>query len=157
MRKIPSHFLRLSVQLLIFLVLSSCGDIPGGALNEAGSPLLVNGASRAAASTDDSSPPVVVLPLALTEGAIIKAGGAVLLGMVDPKSEETDIWFEWGSDPALNGVRRSARQLVHSGKGIQPISYELSGLQSGAIYYFRIVASNSSGKREGKVKSFTPR
>jgi predicted phage tail protein len=99
---------------------------------------------------------MAVTPLALTEEAVIKAGGAVLLGVVDPKNEETDVWFEWGNDTALTGVRSSARQLVHSGTGIQPISYELSGLQSGAKYYFRIVALNSLGRSEGKVKSFTP-
>lgn len=118
--------------------------------------MLVNGAGRIATPGDDFSQPMAVTPLALTDEAVVKVGGAVLLGLVDPKTEETDVWFEWGKDPALTEVRSSARQLVHYGTGIQPISYELSGLQSGATYYFRIVAFSSLGKSEGKVKSFNP-
>jgi hypothetical protein len=157
LRKVLSHFLRLSVLLLISLVFFSCGDIPDEALNEAISSVLVNGAGQSATPSDSSSQPVAVLPLVVTKEAVLRAGGAVLRGMVDPKSKETEVWFEWGNDPALIEVRRSARQLVHSGTGIQTISYQLSGLQRGANYYYRIVASNPSGRGEGKVKTFTSR
>jgi phosphodiesterase/alkaline phosphatase D-like protein len=155
LRKVLSHFLKLSVLLLTFLVFSSCGDIPDEALNNEGSSVLVNGTGRAATASVNSSQPPAVLPPVVTEEAVVKAGGAVLLGMVNPKTEETDVWFEWGNDPVLAEVRRSARQLVHT--DIQTISYELSGLQRGANYYFRIVASNPSGTSEVKVKTFTSR
>lgn len=156
MRKVLSHFLKLPVLLLTFLVFSSCGDIPDESLNEASAPVLVNGAGQSATPSDNSSSSVAVIPMVVTKEAVVRAGGAVLRGMVDPKSEETDVWFEWGYDPALTEVRRSARQLVHSGTGIQTISYVLSGLQRDANYYYRIVASNPSGTSEGQVETFTP-
>jgi hypothetical protein len=117
LRKVLSHFLKLSVLLLTFLVFSSCGDIPDEALNNEGSSVLVNGTGRAATASVNSSQPPAVLPPVVTEEAVVKAGGAVLLGMVDPKTEETDVWFEWGNDPVLveggQKKREAARACRH--------------------------------------------
>jgi hypothetical protein len=152
MRKFSLCCYAQSLLVTLVLILSSCGVTPSGGLDETVSPAASKKADSPVTSSNDSA--LSVLPSAFTEKAVVTLEGAVLLGLVKPKSEETDVWFEWGTDPALEDARRSAVQRVHPGSALRP-SYETGRLQGGVTYYYRIVASSTSGRAEGEVKSFT--
>ena len=79
---------------------------------------------------------------------------ATLNGDVDPKGLATEAWFEWGTDPALNGFTTTAHQPVGSGTVPVPVDCAVLNLSPGTIYYFRVAASNSEGTSRGTIENF---
>ena len=80
---------------------------------------------------------------------------AVMNGTVNPRGLTTDAWFEWGTDPNLNGYTTTAKQAKGSGAAPTSISQTLTGLTPGTTYYFRVVAQNTVGTSKGTIVSFT--
>ena len=78
--------------------------------------------------------------------------GATLAGTVNPRSSPTTYWFEYGTSVSLGS--RSIEQSVGSGSSDVAASLFISGLQSFATYYYRIVAKNSFGTVFGEMKTF---
>jgi hypothetical protein len=102
--------------------------MPSGGPAETVSPATSNGTSNPEIPSKDPSPPLSILPSVFTKQVVITAEGAVLLAMVNPKSEETDVWFEWGYDPAIEEARRGEAQRVHPDNAIRPISYKTGNI-----------------------------
>ncbi len=93
-------------------------------------------------------PPAVVqtLPavnLSLTNGVF----RATLQGTVNPKGQNTEAWFEWGS--GTNYSYRTEGISLGSGSSALAVSNILTGAWSGEINHFRAVASNALGVTTG--------
>lgn len=95
---------------------------------------------------------------AVTTLAVTSVGAttATLNGNVTPNGLATTALFEWGTDPSMTIYSNTTTQLLGSGVISQAASAPLSGLSSGATFYFRVVASNSSGTNKGSTAGFTP-
>ncbi len=79
---------------------------------------------------------------------------ATLRGEVDPNGEDTDAWFEWGTNSS-NLTHDTSWQDVGSGSSDIDFSDTIYGLDEDTTYYYRAVAENDNGKDFGNVKSFT--
>ena len=80
---------------------------------------------------------------------------AVLNGSLTPNGTAADAWFEIGINPNLASYDNTAIQTLPAGTTSQPIFASRSGLTPGTTYYFRVVASDGSGREEGEILNFT--
>lgn len=92
-----------------------------------------------------------------TEGVPAPSGeAATLKADVDPNGQATTYQFEYGTE---SGVYTKTVPAVaeSAGSGYEPkaVSYEVTGLTKNTTYYFRVTASNASGKANGAEKSFS--
>ena len=74
-----------------------------------------------------------------------------LVGRVNPNGQNTDAWFEWGTDSSLSHHSQSLIQSLGSGSTAQTVTATLSGLNHRTTYYFRVAASNIAGTGQGKI------
>jgi phosphodiesterase/alkaline phosphatase D-like protein len=77
---------------------------------------------------------------------------ATLNGQVNPNGFATTYWFEYGTSQSLGAT--VGNQSMGSGISSQNVSYNLSGLNSSATYYFRVSAQNQYGTSQGQILSF---
>jgi len=82
----------------------------------------------------------------------ISANSAVLNGSVTVGSDETVVWFEWGTNTEYGNI--AGPTVVPGNNGNNYISAALSGLP-GNIYHYRIVAANDFGIIYGNDQVFT--
>jgi len=101
---------------------------------------------------DSSSPPTPVVVTGSATG--ITNVGATLNGTVNPNGLATEAWFEWGTSATLATFDNTAKQPFAAGTTVQAVTAPLSGLTVGTTYYFRLVASNSSGVSKGTIGNF---
>jgi hypothetical protein len=95
-------------------------------------------------------------PRATTGAATsIRNHSAVLNGSVTPNGADTTWYFEYGTTTAY-GTRTPAR-TVNRGQGTRSVSATITGLSSGTLYHYRLVASNSAGTTAGVDRTFTTR
>lgn len=86
-------------------------------------------------------------------GAVTRAAAghttttATLNGAANPNGSATTVWFEYG--PSLGYGTRTPVANIGSGTNAIPLSETLTGLDPGASYHFRVVASNSFGVVQG--------
>jgi TonB-dependent SusC/RagA subfamily outer membrane receptor len=94
------------------------------------------------------------LPVAVTRPATnIRKNSATLNGTVNASDLSTTVTFEYGTTPG-HGVTISAAQGSVSGNIPVLVSADITGLQAGVTYYFRVVASNSLAKTTGADVTF---
>ena len=95
------------------------------------------------------------VPPDVTTGAAssITASAATLNGTVDPNSRATTFYFEYGTSTSYG--TKTATKSAGSAASAQSESAGISGLQTGRVYHFRIVASSDAGTTTGKDASFT--
>jgi len=93
-------------------------------------------------------------PLAVT-GAASATGtrAATLTGRVNPVGAETSYRFEYGLDQAYGS--QTTPQSAGAGPTAQPVSADVSALQPGTTYHYRLVASRDGVDRPGDDMSFT--
>lgn len=82
----------------------------------------------------------------------VSQSNAVLSGAVNSNGNFTNVWFEYGPTQALGTV--VGQQSFGSGVFNNNFTYTLVNLQSNVTYYYRAVASNSSGTSYGSIVSF---
>jgi hypothetical protein len=99
-----------------------------------------------------------VKPLVTTFPAFALAGGtqALVGGKVDAENSATKFWIEYGSDQNY-GASIPLNQEGDADAGNDPVfvTQKLSGLQPGATYHYRLIASNSVGTVQGNDYTFT--
>lgn len=79
---------------------------------------------------------------------------ATLNGIVNPQGDATTYYFKYGTFfAALN----DSTDAQDAGSGTDPVevSADITGLNSGQIYYFKLIASNTSGTNSGSTLNFT--
>jgi len=77
---------------------------------------------------------------------------AVLNGTILPNGLSTSAWFEWFADRGPTNV--TPLTAVGSGAMNVPLSTRLPGIQPGAVYHYRAVATNTVGLFVGAIKQF---
>lgn len=77
---------------------------------------------------------------------------ARLNGNVNPRGQATTFSFQYGTTTAYGGT--TASQSAGSGSAGVPVFADLSGLSPGALYHYRLVASNATGTRLGADQTF---
>jgi hypothetical protein len=83
----------------------------------------------------------------------VRATTATLNGMAVPRTNATTAWFEWGTDRTYGNT--TAPQDIGNGVRVVRVSQAISNLVEGAVYHFRLVASNSVGVVPGFDFMFT--
>ncbi|HTV40340.1 MAG TPA: LamG-like jellyroll fold domain-containing protein [Candidatus Sulfotelmatobacter sp.] len=81
----------------------------------------------------------------------VTPGSAILRGSVTGNAANTLAWLEWGTNVNYG----STVGLTNVGNSSAVIAANVSGLASGQIYHYRIVASNTLGMVWGADKQFT--
>ena len=93
-------------------------------------------------------------PTATTLDAInLSASGAMLKAVVNAKQFPTKVYFEYGTTSAYGHNTPVPKSLV-TGTSDMLVSTEISGLEKGTAYHFRIKAENKIGITYGKDYTF---
>jgi uncharacterized protein (TIGR02145 family) len=93
-------------------------------------------------------------PLATTlEASNQTPTGALLKGVVNANSFPTQVYFEYGKTTDY-GSTKIIGQTPVTGKADKQVSAELSGLETGITYHFRVKAVNTIGTTYGKDLTF---
>ena len=93
-------------------------------------------------------------PAAVTSAASsIGTTSAKLNGSVDPNGRSTTYFFEYGTTTSY-GTKTSSSS-AGSGSSSTNVSKTVSGLNSGTIYHFRLVATSDAGTVTGADRTFT--
>ncbi|MDD4062724.1 MAG: hypothetical protein PHV25_03100, partial [Candidatus Pacebacteria bacterium] len=90
-------------------------------------------------------------PIATTyHASSISTNSAVLNGYVEPYSEYTHYWFEYGTSSS-NLNNSTSKQTTYSSINF---NRSISGLSNNATYYFRAVAQSNCGISYGQILNF---
>ncbi|MDP3697867.1 MAG: hypothetical protein Q8R55_07755 [Candidatus Taylorbacteria bacterium] len=101
-----------------------------------------------------SSSGIPLAPTVATNGPVsVSSNSAVINGSINPNNANTTFWFEFGTTQSFG--QKTSVQSVGAGNAWQLVTGNLSGLETGKTYYYRVVAQNSQGTSFGEVKSFT--
>jgi hypothetical protein len=96
----------------------------------------------------------LLAPAATTSAASgVTASGATVNGSVNPQSQATTAFFQYGPTTAYGSS--TASLPAGSGSSSVPLSVALGALPSGTTFHFRIVATNATGTRIGADQTFT--
>ena len=107
-------------------------------------------------TTSGKSPPPP--PIATTEGASGVGPHAATLGAtVNPNGADTHYYFEYGTTSTFFEGDVPAQPGNDAGSGTTPVKVNvgLGGLAPYTTYYYRVLASNSTGTSYGAEKQFT--
>ncbi|NLJ43069.1 MAG: TonB-dependent receptor plug domain-containing protein [Bacteroidales bacterium] len=97
----------------------------------------------------------IKVPFADTHPASdVRAGSAILNGLVNPNDKNATVTFEYGINTDY-GNKIQAIQNPVSGDSSARVSAIVDGLMPGATYHYRVVASNSFGQGTGYDVTFT--
>ena len=94
-----------------------------------------------------------------TAATMLTTQSAQLTGRIDPNEAETTYWFQYGSDSLLADLIGSGtpQQNLNSGTDSVRVQADVTGLQSGTTYFYRLVGSNPYGTVYGNIVSFKTR
>jgi hypothetical protein len=105
--------------------------------------LALSASARAAAST--------IGPASATD---VQGVSALLKGTLNPQGLSTTAYFEYGTASNLSGASKTPSRPVGQGSTEEEARAAISGLSPDTTWYFRLVASNSSGTTTGTTQSF---
>src|SRR5438045_2445974 len=91
--------------------------------------------------------------VATSSASNLSATSATLSGTVNPNGRATNWHFEYGTSTSYG----SSTPSQNAGSGTTPVnvSAPVSGLRTGVVYHFRLVATNSAGTGRGADHTFT--
>ena len=94
-------------------------------------------------------------PAAITLDATnITNSEATLNGSVNPQGDETTYYFKYGT---TSTALTDSTDALSAGSGTDTIDInaDIAGLDASQIYYFKVIATNSSGTNSGSILDFT--
>ena len=114
-----------------------------------------DGANDAPSTSPVANVIVGALPRALTLPLVGIAGTtATINGTVNPNLAATTYWFEYGTrEPLAKFAQTSPQTLPATNTEIQ-VHAQITGLAPHTIYYFRLVAQNSTATSPGEILQF---
>lgn len=83
----------------------------------------------------------------------VRPNSAVLVGMVSPNQLPTSAWFEWGTNAQLGQV--TPHVDLNTTDGVAWFTNEITGLEDGGTYLYRLASSNQLGLQFGSLQRFT--
>jgi len=119
----------------------------------------VGGYSVIVSNAFDSVPSTVagltlIIPVVNTGTASgINASTATLQGTVNPNGMATTAWFDYGMTLSYGGTALVTLSPV-DGSATQNLSADISGLQAGTTYHYRLSATNTNGTSQGGDMTF---
>ena len=131
-------------------------EVRGIAVNSASDLVYISDLATGRVEVYGPPPPV---PIVITGAASNLSGtGATLNATVNPNGTQTESCsFEWGlTEAPYEHVEPCAESSTEIGEGEAPVPVhaDLSGLDGGNLYHYRIVAANSDGSGEGDDRTF---
>lgn len=94
-------------------------------------------------------------PVAVTGGASsITSTSALLNGTVNPNGRSSTWYFEYGTSTGY-GTKTPAKS-AGAGTSATPVSAPVTGLTTGRLYHFRLVATSDAGTNRGADQTFVP-
>jgi hypothetical protein len=102
-------------------------------------------------TTRPLAPPVIGTGIAEAIGQT----GATLTGAVGPEGLATSYSFEYGTSAAYGSSWPTLAVSVGSGSATEAVAVEVTGLQPGVTYHYRLVANNEDGASYGADQTFT--
>jgi hypothetical protein len=108
-------------------------------------------AAFALGAASASAAPPVLGPVSVTD---IQGVSALLKGKVNPQGRATTYRFEYSTASNLAGAVKTADRPAGSVSAEEEARAAISGLAPSTTYYFRLVATNSSGTSTGSPSSF---
>jgi len=95
-------------------------------------------------------------PVILSESASgITQASASLEAQIDPDNQEASYFFQYGIGESLSSATIIPGGNLVAGIGAQPVSVLIGGgLAPSTTYYYRVVATNSTGISDGPIQSF---
>jgi hypothetical protein len=84
----------------------------------------------------------------------IQGTSSLLEGEVNPQGLPTTYYFEYATASNLSGAEKTPTKPAGQGLGEEEARAAISGLSPNTTYYFRLVASNSSGTTTGVTQNF---
>ena len=85
----------------------------------------------------------------------VHSDGAVLSGTVDPQGGKTTYQIEYGATEAYGGTVPQPEGELPNSLGKQSFGYQITGLEAGTLYHFRITATNANDTTHGEDHTFT--
>jgi Ricin-type beta-trefoil lectin domain-like len=83
-----------------------------------------------------------------------KSTQATLHANVNPNGAETTYQFEYGTTTSYGTKAPTAPKSIGAGTQAVEVSEEISGLQAGTTYHYRVSATNGGGVRNGEDQTF---
>jgi hypothetical protein len=96
--------------------------------------------------------PPALGPVSATD---IQGVSAVVVGSLDPEGLSTSYYFEYATSASFAAAARTPSYPAGQGTKSRPARAALSGLSPATAYYYRLVATNSSGTTTGAPASFS--
>jgi hypothetical protein len=84
----------------------------------------------------------------------VTATTAKLIATINPNGSETKYHFEYGTTPSYGQVQPIPDEAIGSGEKPVQVSQQLTNLEVGATYHFRVVASNQWGETASGDQTF---
>ncbi|MFA5777920.1 MAG: hypothetical protein WC870_00290 [Candidatus Paceibacterota bacterium] len=76
-------------------------------------------------------------------------------GSINPNNAETTYWFEYSENSSLSSlIGSSSSQLLAGGNSNMSVSTNITGLNRGTRYYYRLMGRNQYGTVAGDIVSF---
>jgi len=92
-------------------------------------------------------------PIVATNGPVsVSTTSAVINGTINPNGSLTNFWFEFGTAQSL-GQMTTTQSIGNSNSGLL-VTGNLSGLENGRTYYYRVTAQNAYGINRGEIRNF---
>jgi phosphodiesterase/alkaline phosphatase D-like protein len=85
----------------------------------------------------------------------VTISSARLTGSVNPRGRGTVAWFEYGTSTALGS--RTGDQDAGFANRSSSVAAQVTGVQPGTKYYYRVAARSDAGTTVGNTRSFTTR
>lgn len=116
------------------------------------------GAGTATSSQETFTTPAAAPQLIATFSSAVTSTAAVLQAQINPNNQATTYHFEYGTaDCASNPCTSIPVPDAGIGSGGAPVTVakEVTGLQAGTDYHYRVVASNATGTTAGPDTTFS--
>jgi len=84
----------------------------------------------------------------------ITSSNATLNASIDPEGSPTTVYFEWGTTTNFGSIT-TPTNLTNNLTTSQPVSWTISNLQAGTIYFYQVVSANSGGMLDGSTLVFS--
>lgn len=115
--------------------------------------LLATNSSGTATSSEEIFTTVAIPPTISRMGASPATTTATIRGRINPNNATTTYRFEYGTDQSYGNV--VPVRDIGSGIATVKVSEDVTGLQPGTTYHFKLVAENGAGVTESPDKTFT--
>ena len=130
------------------------GTGTSGNNTSSGSTYTTNSNYSSYSGSSSNSSGASLAPSVATNGPVsVSSNSAVINGSINPNNVYTTFWFEFGLSQSFG--QKTSVESAGAGNAWQLVTGNLSGLETGKTYYYRVVAQNNRGTSFGDAKSFT--